>query len=71
MTTILVMATPGIPGGAMVPTTILLATFNIPIEMFAIVLGLYSVIDMFDTTLNVTGDVVTSIVVQKVTKNKD
>ena len=71
MVTILVMATPGIPGGAMVPTTILLATFNIPIEMFAIVLGLYSVVDMLDTTLNVTGDVVTSIVVQKITKNKD
>lgn len=71
MVTILVMATPGIPGGAMVPTTILLATFNIPIEMFAIVLGLYSVVDMLDTTLNVTGDVVTSIVVQKITQNKD
>lgn len=71
LVTILVMATPGIPGGAMVPTTILLATFNIPIEMFAIVLGLYSIVDMLDTTLNVTGDIVTSIVVQKLLKNKN
>ena len=66
MITVLVMATPGIPGGAMVPTTIVLAAFNIPVEYFAIVIGLYSLIDMLDTTLNVTGDVVTSIVVDKV-----
>lgn len=66
MMTVLVMATPGIPGGAMVPTTIVLAAFNIPIEYFAIVIGLYSLIDMLDTTLNVTGDIVTSIVVDKV-----
>lgn len=66
MITVLVMATPGIPGGAMVPTTIVLSTFGIPVEYFAIVLGLYGMIDMLDTTLNVTGDIVCSIMVDRV-----
>lgn len=70
MITILVMATPGIPGGAMVPTTVVLIAFNIPVEMFAIVMGLYSLIDMLDTTVNVTGDVITAIVVDKSLKNR-
>lgn len=65
MVTILVMATPGIPGGAMVPTTIILSAFNIPVEYFSIIIGLYSVIDMLDTTVNVTGDIITTIFLEK------
>lgn len=68
MITILVMAMPGIPGGAMVPMTVVLAAFNIPVEGFAIVLGVYSMIDMLDTTLNVTGDVICTLATDKFSK---
>ena len=64
--TILVMATPGIPGGAMVPMIVLLDSFGIPSELFALILGVYSMIDMLDTTLNVTGDVIVASIVDEI-----
>ena len=53
----------GIPGGGFVIALIYAQAFNLPIEVAAIVGGIYRLIDMGNTTINVMGDMVgTSLV---------
>lgn len=54
----------GIPGGGFVIALIYVQAFNLPIEVAAIVGGIYRLVDMGNTTINVMGDLVgTSLVV--------
>ena len=48
----------GIPGGGFVIALIYVQAFNLPIEVAAIVGGIYRLVDMGNTTINVMGDVV-------------
>ncbi len=53
----------GIPGGGLVIALIFVQAFHLPLEIAAIVGGIYRLIDMGSTTINVMGDLVgTSIV---------
>ncbi len=53
----------GIPGGGLVIALIFVQAFGLPLEIAAIVGGIYRLIDMGSTTINVMGDLVgTSIV---------
>lgn len=53
----------GIPGGGLVIALIFVQAFNLPLEIAAIVGGIYRLIDMGSTTVNCMGDLVgTSIV---------
>ena len=53
----------GIPGGGFVMALIYVQAFNLPIEVAAIVGGIYRLVDMGNTTVNVMGDMVgTSLV---------
>ncbi len=53
----------GIPGGGLVIALIYVQAFNLPIEVAAIVGGIYRLVDMGNTTVNVMGDMVgTSLV---------
>jgi Na+/H+-dicarboxylate symporter len=53
----------GIPGGGLVIALIFVQAFNLPLEVAAIVGGIYRLVDMGNTTINVMGDMVgTSIV---------
>jgi Na+/H+-dicarboxylate symporter len=53
----------GIPGGGFVIALIYVQAFNLPIEVAAIVGGIYRLVDMGNTTINVMGDMVgTSLV---------
>jgi len=55
----------GIPGGGLVIALIFVSAFNLPLEIAAIVGGIYRLIDMGSTTINCMGDMVgTSIVAQ-------
>ena len=55
----------GIPGGGFVIALIFVQAFNLPIEIAAIVGGIYRLVDMGNTTINVMGDLVgTSLVAQ-------
>ena len=55
----------GIPGGGFVIALIFVQAFNLPIEIAAIVGGIYRLVDMGNTTVNIMGDMVgTSLVVQ-------
>ena len=53
----------GIPGGGLVIALIFVQAFHLPLEVAAIVGGIYRLVDMGNTTINVMGDMVgTSIV---------
>jgi Na+/H+-dicarboxylate symporter len=53
----------GIPGGGLVIALIFVKAFNLPLEIAAIVGGIYRLIDMGNTTINVMGDMVGTIIV--------
>jgi Na+/H+-dicarboxylate symporter len=53
----------GIPGGGLVIALIFVQAFNLPLEIAAIVGGIYRLIDMGSTTINCMGDMVGTAVV--------
>lgn len=53
----------GVPMGATVFTTITLTTLGLPLEVIGIVAGVDFLVDMFRTSVNVTGDMVTAVTV--------
>jgi Na+/H+-dicarboxylate symporter len=63
LATIISIGSPGIPGGGIVMTIMLLTTMGLPMDIMGMIAGMYRLIDMANTTMNVTGDVVTSICV--------
>lgn len=66
VTTVLVaMGCPGVPGGAIIMTTILLTNMSLPLEIVGLIAGVFRIIDMADTTFNVTGDVVSTLCVAR------
>lgn len=66
VTTVLVaMGCPGVPGGAIIMTTILLTNMGLPLEIVGLIAGIFRIVDMADTTFNVTGDVVSTLCVAR------
>ena len=53
----------GIPGGGLVIALIFVQAFNLPLEIAAIVGGIYRLVDMGNTTINVMGDMVGTCIV--------
>src|SRR3546814_3291941 len=54
-------ASSGIPGGGLVKVLIIVQAFNLPLEIAAVVGGVYRVIDIGNTTVNMLGDMVGKI----------
>lgn len=55
----------GIPGGGLVIALIFVQAFNLPIEVAALVGGIYRLVDMGITTTNVMGDMVGTILITR------
>jgi Na+/H+-dicarboxylate symporter len=53
----------GIPGGGLVIALIFVQAFNLPLEIAAIIGGIYRLIDMGSTTINCMGDMVGTVIV--------
>ncbi|MDP2956546.1 MAG: dicarboxylate/amino acid:cation symporter [Longimicrobiales bacterium] len=53
----------GIPGGGFVVALIMVGAFNLPLELATIVGGIYRLIDMGNTTVNVMGSLVGTVLV--------
>jgi Na+/H+-dicarboxylate symporter len=53
----------GIPGGGLVIALIFVRAFHLPLEIAAIVGGIYRLVDMGNTTINVMGDMVGTAIV--------
>jgi Na+/H+-dicarboxylate symporter len=58
----------GVPGGGLVVAMIFVKAFNLPLEVPAIVAGIYRLIDMAITSTNVMGDMVGTILVASTEK---
>jgi len=60
---LLVEGSGGIPGGGLVIAFIFVKAFNLPLEIVAIIAGIYRLIDMGNTTINCMGDLAGMIIV--------
>lgn len=65
ISTIMSIAAPGIPGGGIVTGAIFLNLLNLPMDLMGPIAGMYRLIDMSHTTLNVSGDVLGTMFVAK------
>ena len=65
ISTIMSIAAPGIPGGGIVTGAIFLNLLGLPMDMMGPIAGMYRLIDMAHTTLNVSGDVMGTLLVAK------
>ncbi len=63
--TIASVGTAGVPGSAMVMLTVTLSAVGLPLEGIAFIAAIDRVIDMMRTATNVTGDMMTAVVVGK------
>jgi len=66
---ILTTGSGGIPGGGLVVALIFVQAFNLPLEIAAIVGGIYRLIDMGSTTVNCMGDLVGTVIVAHSERN--
>ena len=60
----------GIPGSGIVKIAVLVATFNLPLEIVPIMAGLYRLVDMGITTLNCTGDLAGAVIIDKLEEKR-
>ncbi|MCJ8006482.1 dicarboxylate/amino acid:cation symporter [Lederbergia wuyishanensis] len=60
---LMTLGSPGIPGGIFVATTIFLTSLNLPIEVIGLLAGIFRIMDMGITTINVVGSVVVAAIV--------
>lgn len=65
ISTIMSIAAPGIPGGGIVTGAIFLNLLGLPMDMMGPIAGMYRLIDMSHTTVNVAGDVLGTMIVAK------
>lgn len=59
------LGTPGVPGAALVCLSVLLNQIGVPIEAIGIIMGVDSLLDMFRTVSNTTGDMAVTTIVAK------
>ncbi len=65
LTTCISVGSPGIPGGAIVMTTMLLSNMGLPLDIVGVLAGINRLIDMGDTSINVTGDIVSTLCIAR------
>jgi DAACS family dicarboxylate/amino acid:cation (Na+ or H+) symporter len=65
MSVIVAVGAAGVPGGSIPLLMMVLGMVGAPMEGIAIVLGVDRILDMCRTTVNVTGDLITSTVVNR------
>jgi Na+/H+-dicarboxylate symporter len=68
---VLCLGSPGLPGGIFVATAIFLTALGYPVEISAMLMGIFRVMDIGLTVLNTTGDVVGVFVVSGIEKEFD
>ena len=62
---IIVEGSGGIPGGGLVVAMLFAKAFDLPIEVVAVIGGIYRFIDMGNTTVNCMGDLVATVIIAK------
>ena len=62
---IISMGMPGIPGMALIGLTMILSQVGVPLEAISLIMGIYAILDMFETASNCLGDVSATVVVAR------
>jgi Na+/H+-dicarboxylate symporter len=57
------IGTAGVPGPATISTTVVLTSLGLPLEGFAMLLGIDAIVDMARTAINATGTTVSSLII--------
>ena len=65
------VGTAGIPGGSLPMVMFMLHSLGIPVEGIGIILGIDRLLDMGRTVVNVTGDIVTTVIIAKSKSQKE
>ncbi len=65
ISTLMSIAAPGIPGGGIITGAIFLELLGLPMDLMGPISGMYRLIDMSHTTVNVSGDVLGTMLVAK------
>jgi Na+/H+-dicarboxylate symporter len=65
MATLISIGSPGIPGGGIVMMVMLLNTMGLPAHIIGLIAAIYRIIDMGHSTLNVTGDMVSTLCIAR------
>ena len=60
------MAAPGIPNGGVVVGATYLQLLGIPLDFIGFYSGIYKLLDMVYTTLNVTGDITADVIIDSI-----
>lgn len=68
-TTLSAIGAPGIPGGGIVVFVVVLQSVGIPLEGLAVILAVDRLLDMFRTVINVTGDAVGAVVIERLERS--
>ena len=63
--TLMNMAAPGIPGGGIVLGATFLSIIGLPLEFIGVYAGIYKILDMAYTSMNVLGDVSSNVILNK------
>ena len=59
------IGTAGVPGAGLIMLSLVLTSVNLPLEGIAIIAGIDRIFDMARTTVNITGDAMTAVIVAK------
>lgn len=59
------IGTAGVPGAGLIMLTLTLQSVNLPIEGIALIAGIDRILDMIRTTVNITGDAVAAVYIQR------
>lgn len=65
------IGTAGVPGGGLIMLAMVLQSAQLPVEGIALVAGIDRILDMFRTTLNITGDAAVAVAVNETEKKYD
>ncbi|MBM7601595.1 Na+/H+-dicarboxylate symporter [Virgibacillus halotolerans] len=64
------IGTAGVPGAGLVMLTLVLTTVNLPLEAIAVIAGVDRFMDMFRTSVNITGDASGAVIIQAMENKK-
>jgi len=70
LATLMTLGGGGIPGSGIVKIAVVVSAFNLPIEVVAIMAGVYRLLDMGITTLNCLGDLAGTVVIDRLEKRR-
>lgn len=70
LTVLASIGTPGVPGGSIVMTVMVMTSVGIPAEGLALILGVDRILDMLRTVVNVTGDSFVAVLMEEMQQRK-